>query len=169
MKSSSITSNLFGAVTNGSPVKSETCFQHDEQDVIVENGFDSQSFWMRSWNLKIVIPDNELKISDSKCWVPFCIVQQLIFWMIGIDKNKNYYGVRNAGNYLLFFLVNESMNEWINQQSISRMAHPPLKMVFHSESGWSRRWRYNQPSQEPFKPLNEFSTGNWEILITDCY
>ena len=41
--------------------------------------FDSQSFRMRSWNLKIVIPDNELKISDSKCWVPFCIVLQLIF------------------------------------------------------------------------------------------
>ena len=47
--------------------------------------------------------------------------------------NKNYYVVRNAGctcsrytlNYLLFF---KSMNELINQQSISRTAHPPLKI-----------------------------------------
>ena len=48
-------------------------------------------------------------------------------------KDKNYYVVRNAScphyrytfKLSLIFLINESMNELINQQSISRTAHPP--------------------------------------------
>ena len=47
------------------------------------------------------------------------------------NQNKNYYVVRNAGcarsRYTLTLSINESMNELMNYQSISRTAHPPLK------------------------------------------
>ena len=65
-------------------------------------------------------------------------LQKCRFWInISIlETRTTMYKVRNArcasSRYTmklsLIFLITESMNEWINQQSISRTAHPPLKM-----------------------------------------
>ena len=57
-------------------------------------------------------------------------------WNYVICKNKNYYIVRNAvwarsrNPWKLSLIFDKWINQWNNQSSVSRTAHPPMKSLF---------------------------------------